>query len=143
MPRKFVHFSTIATRDTICTLNQTTRSETIRTDPSMSRPDMSTIRLQLPLPNNPSRPEYNFFDCYVAPFSKKILASPSHTRTAIGTSIPFNSRLKQPATLVTDVRADQVGGGLETLCIKIGYHKPRRAESREGSSTQADSCRVT
>ena len=41
--------------------------------------------------------------------------------------------------------ADQVGagGGLKTLCIKIGYSEPTRAESREGYSTVAESSRVT
>ena len=38
-------------------------------------------------------------------------------------------------------RAD--GGGRKTLCIKIGYKEPRGAESREGSSTPAESFRVT
>ena len=35
------------------------------------------------------------------------------------------------------------GGGLKTLCIKIGYSEPSPAESREGSSTVAESSRVT
>ena len=35
------------------------------------------------------------------------------------------------------------GGGWKTLCIKIGYSEPTRAESREGSSTLAESSRVT
>ena len=38
-------------------------------------------------------------------------------------------------------RAD--GGGLKTLCIKIGYSEPSQAESREGSSTVTESSRVT
>ena len=33
-------------------------------------------------------------------------------------------------------------GGLKTLCIKIGYSEPSRAESREGSSTVAERSRV-
>ena len=35
------------------------------------------------------------------------------------------------------------GGGWMTPCIKIGYSEPRGAESREGSSTLAESSRVT
>ena len=35
------------------------------------------------------------------------------------------------------------GGGWKTLCIKIGYSEPTRAESREGCSTLAESSRVT
>ena len=34
------------------------------------------------------------------------------------------------------------GGGLKTLCIKIGYSKPTRAYSRQGSSTLAQSSGV-
>ena len=34
------------------------------------------------------------------------------------------------------------GGGWKTLCIEIGYSEPRGAESREGSSTLAESSRV-
>ena len=44
---------------------------------------------------------------------------------------------------VVRVWADQVGGGVKTLCIKIGYSEPTRAESREGSSPRAGSSRVT
>ena len=40
-------------------------------------------------------------------------------------------------------RADGGGGGWKTLCIKIGYSEPTRAESREGCSTLAESSRVT
>ena len=40
-------------------------------------------------------------------------------------------------TLVVYVWADQVGGGLKILCIKIGYNEPTGAESRERSSTLA------
>ena len=41
--------------------------------------------------------------------------------------------------------ADQVGGGggWRSVCIKIGYSEPSRAESREGTSTRAESSRVT
>ena len=35
------------------------------------------------------------------------------------------------------------GGGVMTLCIKIGYSKPTWSESREGSSGLAESSRVT
>ena len=35
------------------------------------------------------------------------------------------------------------GGGVKTLCIKIGYSEPTRAESREGSSPRAESSRMT
>ena len=35
------------------------------------------------------------------------------------------------------------GGGGRSLCIKIGYSEPTRAESREGTSTRAESSRVT
>ena len=38
-------------------------------------------------------------------------------------------------------RAD--GGVLRSLCIKIGYSEPTRAESREGTSILAESSRVT
>ena len=34
-------------------------------------------------------------------------------------------------------------GGLKTLCVKIGYSEPTRAESREGPATVAESFRVT
>ena len=37
-------------------------------------------------------------------------------------------------------RAD---GGWRSLCIKKGYSEPTRAESREGTSTRAESSRVT
>ena len=40
-------------------------------------------------------------------------------------------------------RADGGGGGLKTLSIKIGYREPSRAECREGSSTVAESSRLT
>ena len=43
---------------------------------------------------------------------------------------------------VVKVWADQVGGW-KTLCIKIGYSEPRGAESREWSSTLAESSQVT
>ena len=33
--------------------------------------------------------------------------------------------------------------GVKTLCIKIGYSEPTRAESREGSPPRAESSRVT
>ena len=36
-----------------------------------------------------------------------------------------------------------IGGGWRSLCIKIGYSEPTRAESREGTSTRAESSRVT
>ena len=43
--------------------------------------------------------------------------------------------------------ADQTGGGggggLRSVCIKISYSEPTRAESREGTSTLAESFRVT
>ena len=35
------------------------------------------------------------------------------------------------------------GGGLRSLCIKINYSEPTRAESREGTSTLAESSGVT
>ena len=35
------------------------------------------------------------------------------------------------------------GGGLRSLCIKIGYSEPTRSESREGTSTIRESSRVT
>ena len=35
------------------------------------------------------------------------------------------------------------GGGWRSLCIKISYSEPTRAESREGTSTLAESSRVT
>ena len=47
------------------------------------------------------------------------------------------------ATRVVGVWPMVVEGGWKTLCIKIGYSKPTRAESREGSSTLAKSSRVT
>ena len=46
-------------------------------------------------------------------------------------------------TLAVRVCADQKGGGWETLCMKKRYSEPRGAESREGSSTLAESSRVT
>ena len=42
---------------------------------------------------------------------------------------------------VVYVWADQTGGW-RSLCIKIGYSEPTRAESRERTSTQAESSRV-
>ena len=36
----------------------------------------------------------------------------------------------------------RAGGGWRSLCIKIGYSEPTRAESREGTSTLAESSRV-
>ena len=45
---------------------------------------------------------------------------------------------------VVEEWADQTGGGgWKTLCIRRGYSEPRGAESREGSSTLAESSRVT
>ena len=35
------------------------------------------------------------------------------------------------------------GGGWRSLCIKIGYSEPSGAESRDGTSTRAESSRVT
>ena len=35
--------------------------------------------------------------------------------------------------------SDEGGGVEDPLCNKIGYSEPREAESREGSSTQAES----
>ena len=37
----------------------------------------------------------------------------------------------------------ELTGALRSLCIKIGYSEPTRAESREGTSTLAESSRVT
>ena len=45
-------------------------------------------------------------------------------------------------TAVVEERAEQTEG-LKTLCIKIGYSEQTRAESREESSTQTESSRVT
>ena len=45
---------------------------------------------------------------------------------------------------VVEVWADQTAGGVwKSLCIKIGYSEPIRAESQEGTSTRAESSRVT
>ena len=43
---------------------------------------------------------------------------------------------------VVEEWADQTGENPMTLSIRIGYSKPIRAESREGSSTTAKSSRV-
>ena len=37
---------------------------------------------------------------------------------------------------------EQIRRGWKNLCFKIGYSEPRAAESREGSSTLAESSRV-
>ena len=48
-----------------------------------------------------------------------------------------------PLITVVEEWTDEVGGGLKTLCIKIGYSELSRTESRKGSSTVAESSRVT
>ena len=58
---------------------------------------------------------------------------------------PENPRKLEDHTPVVEERADQVGGGggWRSLCIKRGYSEPTRAEIREGTSTLAESSRVT
>ena len=46
-------------------------------------------------------------------------------------------------TLVSSTVKSRSGGGWSSLCIKIGYSEPSPDESREGTSTQAESYRVT
>ena len=58
----------------------------------------------------------------------------------------MNTLLQKLNTLenrVSSRRVSRSGGGLKILCIKIGYGKPSRAESPEGSSAVAESSRVT
>ena len=50
--------------------------------------------------------------------------------------------LSSDISIVVYMWADQAGGW-RSLCFKIGYSEPTRAESREGTSTVADSSRVT
>ena len=47
------------------------------------------------------------------------------------------------ATVVEEWAELTGGGGLRSLCIKIGYSELTRAESRERTSTLAESSRVT
>ena len=57
--------------------------------------------------------------------------------------VGFDGRLwRCVAILVVEEWADQMGR-LKTFCIKIGNIERNRAESREGSSTLAESPRVT
>ena len=44
---------------------------------------------------------------------------------------------------VSSRRVSRSDGGWRSLCIKIGYSELTRAESREGTSTRAESSRVT
>ena len=39
-------------------------------------------------------------------------------------------------------RSGAGGGGVKSLCFKIGYREPTRAEGREGTSTLAESPRM-
>ena len=78
--------------------------------------------------------------------SKIVSQRPNFFRKLIGKralKVNFSTASKSISSRRVSRADGGEGGWLKTLCIKIGFREPRRAESREGSSTVAKSSRVT
>ena len=99
-------------------------------------------------------------DSYASSLSKTVVCTRNpwnnffHSLTSLGFSLRQNFSTIFKEMLVCSRQPTRIssrrvscsgggGGGWKTLCFKIGYSDPRRAESREGSSSLAESSWVT